>query len=66
VNGQLLGGPFSGMPLPQEQQLMVIHEFLHWTGVAGADNNGQRIRFPNGDVVNGSAGVSQEVRKKCF
>ncbi len=49
-----------------DQQLLVLQEFLHWTGTVGADSSGQRIKFPNGDKVTGSAGVSEEVRKKCF
>jgi hypothetical protein len=65
LNGQALGGAFSGLNLGQAQELMMIHEFLHWEGL-GADDAGQQYTLPNGDTVTGSAGISDEVRKKCF
>jgi hypothetical protein len=66
LNGQPLGGTFAGLSIGLDQEVMIIHEFLHWTGTVGADNSNQRIKLPNGDTVTGSEGVSQEVRKKCL
>ena len=63
--GQSLGGAFQGLTLSQTQELIVVHEFLHWEGV-GPDNAGQTYILPNGDKVTGSQGISNEVRKKCF
>ena len=57
---------FQGLTLLQADELILIHELLHFVGVVGADDAGQRIGFPNGDIVNGSAGVTAEVRKQCF
>src|SRR5579884_1741359 len=55
VNGRALGGFASGMPLAAFQQLVILHEFLHWTGIAGPDNRDQKITFPNGQTARGSA-----------
>lgn len=63
------GGPFAGMSLAGFEQLVVIHEFMHWMGIVGPDGgdfSNQRYTLPNGDVVTGSIGISQEVRNKCF
>lgn len=66
VNGHALGGFASGMTLPDFQQLVFLHEFLHWEGLAGEDSNHQKYQLPNGDTVTGTAGISKEVQKKCF
>jgi hypothetical protein len=66
VNGQPLGGWASGMSLQDIQQVMVIHEFMHFMNIVGADDDGQQYVLPNGDKVSGSQGISQEIRKKCF
>jgi RHS repeat-associated protein len=66
VNGSPVGGFAAGMTLADFQQLIIIHEFLHYEGVAGPDNSGQKYTLPNGDTVKGSAGISKEVKKKCF
>jgi hypothetical protein len=65
LDGKPLGGALSGLTLSETQQLMVIHELLHWLGV-GPDNADQKHTFPNGATVVGSAGISAEVRKRCF
>ena len=57
---------FEGLTLLQSDILIIIHELLHFVGVVGSDDASQRIVFPNGDTVIGSAGVTAEVRKKCF
>jgi RHS repeat-associated protein len=52
-----------GQSLSQFQELLIIHEFLHLTGVVGDDNTNQTITFPNGDKVTGSVGVTDEIEK---
>jgi hypothetical protein len=64
-DGKPLGGALQGLTLSQTQELMVIHEYLHYWGI-GADNANQEYTMANGDKVVGSAGISQEVRNKCF
>ena len=54
------------MSLSQIQDAILIHEYLHRTGVVGHDSQNQRIVLPNGRVVNGSTGVSEAVRDACF
>ena len=45
----------------------MIHEFLHYMGVAGPDRDpNSRHTLPNGQTVSGSTGVSQAVRDNCF
>jgi RHS repeat-associated protein len=66
VNGQPLGGWAAGLPLAAFQQIIILHEFLHYEGLVGGDTKGQTYTLPNGDKVTGSAGVSQEVLKNCF
>jgi hypothetical protein len=66
VGGSPVGGFASGMTLSDFQQLVIIHEFLHQYGIAGADSEGQKITLANGDTVKGSVGISKEVRKDCF
>jgi RHS repeat-associated protein len=66
INGHPLGGFASGMTLTGFQQLVIIHEFLHWDNIVGSDNAGQKYTLPNGDTVRGSNGISQEVKNKCF
>jgi RHS repeat-associated protein len=66
VNGQPLVGFAAGMTLPDFQQLVVIHEFMHWMGIVGDDDKNQVYTLPNGDQVKGSMGISAEVKKDCF
>jgi hypothetical protein len=66
LNGKPLGGAFQGLLQGQTQELMIIHEMLHWLGLVGADNKQQQITLPNGQTVTGSDGVSDAVRKACF
>ena len=42
VNGKPLGGFASGMSLSNFDQLVILHEFLHYTGVAGPDSQVKR------------------------
>ena len=65
-NGQPLGGAFSGLSLSQDQQLIIIHEFMHYMGIVGPDNDNQTYTLPDGEVVKGSQGISNAVRKDCF
>jgi len=65
-NGQPLGGAFSGLSLSQDQQLIIIHEFMHYMGIVGPDNANQTYTLPDGEVVTGSQGISNAVRKDCF
>lgn len=48
------------------QQLIIIHEFMHYMGIVGPDDNNQTYTLPNGDKVTGSAGISAEIKKDCF
>ena len=57
---------FVGLSLAEVDQLIVIHELLHFMGIVGDDNADQQITLPNGAVVSGSTGVSNEVRKDCL
>jgi RHS repeat-associated protein len=66
LDGKALGGVFSGMPLAAAQQLMMLHEFMHYEGIAGPDTQNQRYTLPNGDTVTGSRGITDEVFQKCF
>jgi len=67
IDGKALGGVFSGMPLAAAQQLMILHEFMHYyEGIVGPDTQNQRYTLPHGDVVTGSRGITDEVFKKCF
>jgi hypothetical protein len=66
INGNSLGGPFAGLPVAAFDQLILLHELLHWTGVAGPDNKNQTNTLANGDKVKGSQGISKEVLKDCF
>jgi len=66
IDGKPIGGFASGLPLEAFDQLVIIHEFLHWEGIAGADSKGQKYTLPNGNKVKGSQGISKEVLKKCF
>jgi hypothetical protein len=65
LNGQPLGGALQGLSSNQAQELMVIHEYLHYWGI-GPDNANQEITLANGHKVIGSEGVSREVRENCF
>ena len=66
LNGNPLGGAMSGLSISNQEDLTIIHEFMHWEGIVGPDNNNQQYTLPNGDKVKGSDGISAEVRKKCF
>ena len=72
-SGQLNGMPvqsqasyFSGLSLGGVQELIMIHEFLHFKGIVGSDTNNQTYTLPNGQTVTGTAGISQAVRDACF
>jgi len=54
------------MSLTDFQQLVIIHEFLQWEGIAGPDASGQKYNLPNGDTAKGSGGISKEIKKDCF
>lgn len=50
---------FQGMSLSQIQDALLIHEYLHKTGVVGPDSNGQNIcsaQWQNGYRLNGCLG----------
>jgi hypothetical protein len=64
--GQPLGGAFSGLSTSQTQDVILIHEFMHYLGLVGDDNAGQQYTFANGDTVTGSNGISQEIRTHCL
>lgn len=55
-----------GLSLSEINEVFLIHELLHFTGSVGADSANQEITLANGDVVNGSAGVTAEVRQNCI
>ena len=57
---------FKGLSFSQADELILLHELLHFTGSVGSDNASQKITMPNGDVVIGSAGVTAEVREHCL
>jgi hypothetical protein len=56
---------FNGLTLLQMQETILIHELLHATGVVGPDNLAQGITLGNGQVVQGSAGVTGAVEANC-
>ncbi len=70
ANGQsVLTNPssvFNGLTYLQMRQVVLIHELLHLTGIAGADNQGQQITLGNGVTVNGSAGITKAVVQDCL
>ena len=57
---------FNGLTMSQMQETILIHELLHSTGIVGADNAGQMIQLGNGQVVQGSAGVTAAVEANCL
>ena len=57
---------FQGLSLSQVDDVILIHELLHFTGAVGSDNAGQTITLGNGATVTGSVGVTNEVRKDCL
>jgi len=57
---------FQGLTLSEINEVILIHELLHFTGAVGDDNNNQAITLANGVNVTGSAGVTDEVRKDCL
>jgi RHS repeat-associated protein len=57
---------FNGLTYNQMQEVILIHEFLHASGVVGNDSEGQTITLGNGQVVVGSQGVTAAVRQHCL
>ena len=57
---------FNGLTQSEINEVMLIHELLHFTGTAGADNNFQQITLGNGEVVSGSVGITEAVRTHCL
>jgi len=57
---------FQGLTLSQIDEVILIHELLHFTGAVGDDNANQSITLGNGVTVKGSAGVTNEVIKDCI
>ena len=57
---------FTGLTNFEVQEAILIHELLHFTGVVGADDAGQTSTLGNGEVVQGSQGVSKAVKEHCF
>ncbi len=57
---------FSGLTMLQMQETIIIHEFMHYEGLIGADNNNQQIVLPNGQTVVGSTGLTQAIKSDCF
>jgi hypothetical protein len=57
---------FAGLTTNQGQELIIIHELLHYFGIVGPDTGNQSYTLPDGEVVTGSQGVSNAVRKDCF
>jgi hypothetical protein len=57
---------FAGLTMGQMQQTVLIHELLHASGVVGSDNGNQNITLGNGQVVQGSAGVTGAVVANCI
>ncbi len=68
------GTPISQAPLflglgltnLQIDEILLIHELLHFTGTAGDDDQNQSITLGNGDTVIGSAGITKEVIQHCI
>jgi len=58
--------PWVGMNLSQIQELVLIHEFMHYMGIVGPDRDPLEYTLPNGQRVKGSSGISKIVREKCF
>ncbi|MEJ1931698.1 RHS repeat-associated core domain-containing protein, partial [Nostoc sp. NIES-2111] len=56
----------SGLSRDEFQDVILIHEYLHMLGIAGADDKGQTIKFPDGTSVIGTDGISQLVRNRCI
>lgn len=61
-----LGGAFAGLDTAQVDDLIVIHEFMHYIGMIGPDNANQTYTLANGTTVHGSMGLSQAIRDNCF
>ncbi len=57
---------FKGLTQFQIQEVILIHELLHYTGVVGDDNQNQTITLGNGQVVQGSEGVTAAVVQDCI
>ena len=57
---------FQGLSLLQIDEVIVIHEMLHFVGAVGNDSSGESITLANGVTVVGSVGVSNEIRKDCI
>ncbi len=65
-NSKPLGGAFANLSLSGVQELMVIHEFMHYRGIVGPDDTNQTYTLPNGKTVRGSGGISAAIRENCF
>ncbi len=65
LNGTSFGAAFSGLKGDQTQDVMLIHEFIHYLGMVGPDSAGEKYTSANGDTVTGSNGISQEIAKHC-
>ena len=66
-------GVWFGMSRGEVAEGLVIHEFLHFTGSVGQDfdftDQGivlKQVNVPSVGSVNGSDGVTQAVRSRCF
>jgi hypothetical protein len=66
ADGRPLGGVFAGMSLSAFQQVTVIHEFMHWMRIVGLDANDQQYTLPNATTVTGTAGIYDEIKRKCL
>ena len=65
-DGKPLQGAFAGLSWTQIDDLIVIHEFMHYIGLIGPDNANQTYTLANGTTVHGSMGLSQAIRDNCF
>ena len=63
---QAISPNFRGLTLSQVDEVILIHELLHFTGAVGDDDSGQSITLANGAAVVGIAGVTNQVRKDCI
>jgi hypothetical protein len=57
---------FRGLTMTQMQQTIILHEMIHYTRAAGADNAGQEITLPSGQTVTGSTGITLAIKEHCF
>jgi hypothetical protein len=66
ANGQSLARALAGLSLQQDQDLMIIYEFVHQLGLIGLDNADQRYTLSNGQTVIGSDDLSHAIRDHCM